>query len=220
MAWFRKNSLITGLVIISLSLIAIPIILATEIQHQKRHFRTVRENLFYRSGQMTLEGLGRTSHDLQIRTVVSLRDGSNPGDPPPDLDEENWCHENGLNYLRLRPMAWEGTENKPAPVEPNVKKYLELLRDERNYPILLHCFAGIHRTGTYTAIYRMEVEGWPLDRAMNEMRACGYTHIEGDKDLLGFLLQYKPGNRADGLPKTLRRESLLLPVSGLVHGIR
>lgn len=169
---------------------------------------------------MTLEGLGRTSHDLQIRTVVSLRDGSNPGDPPPDLDEENWCRENGLNYLRLRPMAWEGTENKPAPVEPNVKKYLELLRDERNYPILLHCFAGIHRTGTYTAIYRMEVEGWPLDRAMNEMRACGYTHIEGDKDLLGFLLQYKPGNRVDGLPKTLRRESLLLPVSGLVHGIR
>ena len=220
MAWFRKNSLTTGLVIIALCLIAIPIILATEIQHQKRHFRTVRENLFYRSGQMTLEGLGRTSHDLQIRTVVSLRDGSNPGDPPPDLDEENWCHENGLNYLRLRPMAWEGTENKPAPVEPNVKKYLELLRDERNYPILLHCFAGIHRTGTYTAIYRMEVEGLPLDRAMNEMRACGYTHIEGDKDLLGFLLQYKPGNRVDGLPKTLRRESLLLPVSGLVHGIR
>jgi hypothetical protein len=66
----------------------------------------------------------------------------------------------------------------------------------------------------------MEVEGWSLDRAMNEMRACGYTHIEGDKDLLGFLLQYKPGNRVDGLPKTLRRESLLLPVSGLVHGIR
>lgn len=220
MQWLRKNGGITGLVMLALALAAIPLVLATEIQHQKRHFRTVRENLFYRSGQMTLEGLGRTAHDLQIRSVVSLRDGSKPGDPPPDLDEENWCRENGLRYLRLRPMAWEGADNEPAPVEANVKKYLELLRCEQNYPILLHCFAGIHRTGTYTAIYRMEIEGWPLDRAMNEMRSCGYTHIEADRDLMGFLHHYKPGDRIGRLPKTLRRESLLLPVPGLVPDIQ
>lgn len=215
MAWKHKSPSLIGLSILACVLTGLPIALAMKIQQDKRHFRTVREGIFYRSGQMNGPGLARTIHDLGIRTVITLRDTTKPDDPPPDLSEENWCRENGLNYHRFRPLAWEGNEGSPAPVELNITKYLKILENTDNYPILLHCFAGIHRTGTYAAIYRMEVERWPLEKAIHEMRACGYARMEKDTDLYGFISGYRPAERMKGLPATLKRDSMLLPVSGL-----
>lgn len=217
MSWKFEVFLQFGLSVLALVVVAVPIALALGIQHDMRHFRTVREGLFYRSGQMNGPGLARTVHDFGIRTVITLRDAIKSGDPPPDLSEENWCRENGLNYHRFRPLPWESGNQSPAPVESNVSKYLQILGDANNYPILLHCFAGIHRTGTYTAIYRMEVEHWPIEKAVQEMRNCGYTHIENDKDLCGFIMGYRPSERFKALPSTLRRESMLIPVSGLSY---
>lgn len=217
MAWNRHFSLVLGLTIAGLGFAWFPIALAFKSQQEKRHFRTVREGIFYRSGQMTGPGLARIVHDFGIRTVISLRDASREGDTPPDFAEEAWCRESGLNYHRFRPLPWEGIDGSPAPVEKNVSRYLDVLKNPDNYPVLLHCFAGIHRTGTYTAIYRMEVEGWALDRAMNEMRNCGYSGIEQDKDLHGFLTSYRPGERLKGLPKVIGRDSMLLPATNISH---
>ena len=91
-------------------------------------------------------------------------------------------------------MEWEPIKTgQEPPVTANIRKYLAVLNKPESYPVLVHCFAGIHRTGAYTAIYRMEKEGWPLDRAMEEMRLLGYDRIEEEKDILGFLKAYKPG---------------------------
>lgn len=215
MSWISKSIPLIALTILGLVVATIPISIAMGLQQEKRHFRTVREGFFYRSGQMTVPGLARTVHDLGIKTVITLRDGNKPDDPPPDLAEENWCRQNGLNYHRFRPLAWEGFDGSPAPVESNISKYLKVLGDYESYPIMLHCFAGIHRTGTYAAIYRMEVEHWPLEKAVQEMRACGYTQIENDLDLCGFIMGYRPGERMKALPATISRDSMLIPVSGL-----
>ena len=69
---------------------------------------------------------------------------------------------------------------------------MSLLDDERNYPVLIHCFAGLHRTGAFCAIYRMEYEHWTNDQAIAEMRACGYKDLEDEWDLLGYLESYRP----------------------------
>ena len=41
-----------------------------------------------------------------------------------------------------------------------------VMADPGNYPVLVHCFAGIHRTGAYCAVYRMEFERWDNADAM------------------------------------------------------
>jgi len=57
---------------------------------------------------------------------------------------------------------------------------------------LVHCFAGIHRTGAFCAIYRMEYEGWTNAGAIAEMKACGYNTLEDEWDVLGYIEKYQP----------------------------
>jgi protein tyrosine/serine phosphatase len=66
------------------------------------------------------------------------------------------------------------------------------MADPKNYPVLVHCFAGIHRTGAYTAIYRMEFEGWSNAKAIAEVKACGYTNLDDEWDILNYLERYRP----------------------------
>lgn len=172
--------------------IAAPILFAQKQIQAQKNFRVVRDGVFFRSGQMKLTALSKLAAQHGIRTVVSLRDAEKPGDPPPDADEEAWCRQQEITYLRLSPKSWE-PKNGEAPVVSNIREYLSLLDQPDRYPMLIHCFAGIHRTGAYTAIYRIEKEGWPVERAMDEMRALGYDRLDEEKDILGFFENYQPG---------------------------
>jgi predicted protein tyrosine phosphatase len=157
-----------------------------------RNFHEVRENVLYRSGQMPLAGLKRVILDHRIRTVVTLRDARrHPELPPPDSGEQKWCQENFINYYRLPPTAWSSTDGS-VPAEPMLRKFLEVMRDPDNYPVLIHCMAGINRTGAFCAVYRMEIEHWSNDAAIAEMKRLGYDNIEEHQDLYSYLERYRP----------------------------
>jgi protein tyrosine/serine phosphatase len=181
-------------VAVVLSSLAAPAAFAVRQQHQMRNFRVVREGVLYRSGQMTVDGLRRAAHDYGIRTIVTLRDSADPELSTLDRDEDDFCAREEILHLRLPPRAWENWADPaaPAPVEENVRQFLAVMRDEKNYPALVHCFAGVHRTGAYVAVYRMEHERWPNARALDEMRACGYTTLDDNWDILGYLERYRP----------------------------
>ena len=49
-------------------------------------------------------------------------------------------------------------------------QYLAILDNPDSYPILIHCQAGLHRTGLLSAVYRMEYEGWTPAQAWREFR--------------------------------------------------
>jgi protein tyrosine/serine phosphatase len=189
----RTWQTLAGLSAVAL-LIAGPVAFSARQLRQTRNLRVVREGVLYRSAQLPLDGLKRVIHDYGIRTVVTLRDSHDPGLTPPDIAEENYCTNQEINYLRLPPLAWEDRTNPrgPAPVEENVRKFLKVMSDRSNYPVLVHCFAGVHRTGAFTAIYRMEFERWTHAEALAEMRACGYTTLDEELDILGFLERYRP----------------------------
>ena len=175
------------------ALIAGPVAFAFRLRAQRRNFRVVREGVLLRSGQMTVDGLRRVVHDYGIRTVVNLRDGTTRADQA----EEAFCAREGIQFVRIPPSSW-GDVGGVVPVEEGVRKFRAVLADPRNHPVLVHCFAGVHRAGAYCAIYRMEFEGWPNDRALAEMVACGYSTLFEEWDILGYLEQYRPTWRAGG----------------------
>jgi protein tyrosine/serine phosphatase len=189
----RASSLLPALRLAAVfGLIAGPVVYACHRQNQTRHFRVVRDGVLYRSGQTTLAGLRRLVDDFGIRTVVSLRDSYVLGGTPPDAAEEEFCQGMDILYVRISPRAWEAPDG-PPPVEEGVKRFLEVMADRRNYPVLVHCCAGTHRTGAYCAIYRMEFEGWSNARAIAEVKAEGYVNFDVEPDIRHYLENYRPG---------------------------
>ena len=164
-----------------------PVLFANHQQKQMKNFRVVREGVLYRSGQMTRAGLERAVHDYGIRTVICLRDGLTAADQA----EEKFCAAEDVRFVRIPPSGW-GDVGGVVPVEEGVRKFLEVMEDRSNYPVLVHCFAGTHRTGAYCALYRMEYESWGNEQALDELRSMGYPQIGEEKDIFGYLSNYRP----------------------------
>ncbi len=105
-------------------------------------------------------------------------------------------------YRRIPPRSWDARDGD-APADEGVRTFKEIMSNPRNYPVLVHCFNGIHRSGAYCAIYRMEFEHWTNQQAMAEMKACGYTNLEEELDILQYLEDYVPSWRPLPEPKLL-----------------
>jgi protein tyrosine/serine phosphatase len=168
--------------------LTVPVLLAGWQTVAQRNFRVVEPGVFYRSGQMSLDGLRRAVHDYGIRTVISLRETGESA--PKDIQrEEHWCrHQAGLFFYALPIYGWQaGAGQSEPPAMENVRKLLEILADKRHHPVLIHCYAGVHRTGIYCAVCRMKRQGWDLERTIHEMRVCGYDEFDEHADVQGFL---------------------------------
>jgi len=174
-----------------LAAVAAPAIFGYHAAQQMRNFRVVREGVLYRSGQMSIAGLRRASHDEHIKTVISLRDAHRPGQPVPDLEEEAFCDHEEINFHRIVLGRWYADDGT-TPAEEGIKKFRAIMADSANYPVLVHCLAGVHRTGACCAIYRMEQEHWSNARALAEMKDSGYDTLDDEWDILGYLEVYQP----------------------------
>ncbi len=62
--------------------------------------------------------------------------------------------------------------------------------DPKNQPGFFHCARGKDRTGTFAALWRIEVDGWTPDEAIEEMQAFGYHNYFDN--LIAFVRDYKP----------------------------
>lgn len=156
-----------------------------------RNFRVVRPGVLYRSGQMSVAGLREVAQDYDVRTVIMLRDPKHPGEAPPGQDEEDFCRAHEITYHRISPPHWLAFDGSATPDE-GVKQFLAVMDDANAYPVLIHCLAGIHRSGAFCAVYRMEYEHWTNEKALQEMRACGYSNLDEEWDILGYLEGYQP----------------------------
>lgn len=167
--------------------------------HAKR-FREVEPGKLYRSGQMTADGFREAIERYHIKTVVNLQH-EEPDPLLPDhwlgkgkVRESELCQRLGVNYRLLTPDVLP-PGNRLADEPPAVKDWLAILDDPANFPVLLHCKAGLHRTGRLTAIYRMEYRGWSPGEALRELRANGYGYTaarESDDFVIQFIQNYRP----------------------------
>ena len=167
---------------------------------QAKRFHEVTPGRFYRSGQMTAAGFRDIVNRYKIKLFINLQHE----EPDPFL-AEHWlgqgkireselCRDMGVKYVLLTPDLLP-PDNRLDLIPPAVDDFLKLLDDESNYPVLMHCKAGLHRTGRLTAIYRMEYQGWTAGEALREARANGYGYImasDYDPYVIQFFENYVP----------------------------
>jgi tyrosine-protein phosphatase SIW14 len=192
--------------------VAVPPFLLYRAQYATaKRFREVVPGRFYRSGQMNASGFRDAIERYRIRTVVNLQHENT--DPhlsetwlgKPAIHEKELCEQLGARYVLITPDILP-VPNDLTKTPPAVEEFLRVLDDESAYPILIHCKAGLHRTGRLTAIYRMEKEGWDAGEALRELRANGYgfnAASENDDFVIQFVQNYRP--RRD--PRTASRSA-------------
>ena len=134
----------------------------------------------YRSGCMTADGLAHAITTLKIRTVFNLMEEY----PDPilstgyfdttDVREAEVCERLGARMISLTvdTLAPIRARNNERPAA--IAAFLDLMDRPETYPVLIHCKAGLHRTGVLVAVYRMEYNGWPRQDAMGELKANGF----------------------------------------------
>ncbi|MGL5094718.1 MAG: fused DSP-PTPase phosphatase/NAD kinase-like protein [Planctomycetia bacterium] len=122
-----------------------------------KNFAVVAEGKIYRSGQLQEHQLAKAIDKLGLKTVVCFNDEYADR-------EEKLCKDKGIKFVYL-PMHSDGRA-KPE----QYREALNLVGDPANQPALVHCYAGVARTGATIALYRMTVDGWTFDDAIEELK--------------------------------------------------
>ena len=117
--------------------------------------------------------------DLELKTIVTL-----VPEPLP-LSYANFISSSGIIHYHIPILA---NKNENVFTKATVtNQVMELLLDHENYPILIHCNKGKHRTGCMTACFR-KITGWTDEACIEE-----YTHYSTPKDRLldkAFIRRY------------------------------
>jgi protein tyrosine phosphatase (PTP) superfamily phosphohydrolase (DUF442 family) len=175
-----------------------------DYSHAKR-LRPIVPGKLYRSGQMTAEGFRDAITDLDIKTVVNLQEDY----PDPDLRESYFdrstiketelCRRLGVKYVFIAPDTLPRNQ-VPSHRPEAIEQMLAVFDDAENYPILIHCKAGLHRTGCMAAVYRMEYQGWTPEQAVEEMKDLGFGDracTAANDYVYQYVLSYQPRHSAE-----------------------
>lgn len=177
---------------VALLVIAVPLLYSSYRQTSLRNFRVVEDGVLYRSGQLSPDAFERVLNEHQIKTVITLRTVRDLSRPFPDDWEREICAARGIKHVRIIPRVWGPDEKGEIPAEESVQAFLAVMDQRANYPVLVHCFAGIHRTGIMCAIFRMEYHRWRAADAINEMQLCGFEPADMHEHIKGYLGNYEP----------------------------
>ena len=205
----RLSLLLSAVVVLLVA--SLPFMYARQRHETYRNFRVVEEGVLYRSGQMSPAGIARVCREKGIKTVISLRDDEKQADDV--SDEEAVCKRAGVEvYEMIPPKGWEvdagmlavlgggvATDPKVVPMHWNLRRFAERVdeigidpvtkesRPTYPRPILIHCFAGIHRTGSHVAVYRVKDNGYSPEEAIAELKSCGKPTTTYVGNLIPFL---------------------------------
>jgi tyrosine-protein phosphatase SIW14 len=147
---------------------------------------------YYRGAQPTGDAY-RQLAALGVKMVVDLRNDATEYAKP--LAEQS-----GLRYINL-PL-----DDKRYPPADAATRFLEIVADPANWPVYVHCKGGRHRTGAMTAVYRMTVDGWDVDRAYEEMKGYGFYIHWGHECYKDYVYDYYRDLQAD----RQRRHSMIV----------
>ncbi len=110
---------------------------------------------------------------LKIGTVINFL---------PESDA-NWLKAPGIRQVQLSYRTNHVDDS-------DVLAALRAIKDaEANGPVLMHCKHGSDRTGLMAAMYRVVVQGWSKEDALNEMTLGGFGTSNGFKDGVRYMMK-------------------------------
>ncbi|WP_379964905.1 dual specificity protein phosphatase family protein [Epilithonimonas sp. UC225_85] len=160
----------TTKIVVSLLLIATVLISGFVFYQKKVRYNlvTISENKVYNSGAIPPDKLREVLDDHHIKSVIDLRDGAEQTELNPETKKQVNAEENaidqiaGVNYYNL--------PTDQIPQDSTVKKFLKIMDNPQNYPVLIHCHHGVGRSRLFSSIYRIEYENFSNEKARENAR--------------------------------------------------
>lgn len=134
---------------------------------------------YYRGAQPEREEYSELA-SLGVKTIIDLRDN-------PKSYAKMMAERAGMIYINL-PMS-----DKEYPSQEAADAFLKIVNAKENQPVFVHCAGGRHRTGAMTAVYRMTMQGWDVERAYSEMKDYDFYTRWGHKAMKQYVFDYYRG---------------------------
>ncbi len=189
---------------IGLLLLAVVLILVAKYIYDvniNHNFETITEGKVYKSGVIPPNQLPDYIKKYHIKSVVDLRfpgtaDLENNPEIPAELtaEKEAIAKLNGVNYFN------NGSDQVPK--QENLDSFFKIMDNPANYPVLIHCYHGVGRAEMYSAIYRIEYEGWDNEAARNAVRTLiKFSSFDDGKPKGEYLKAYQSRKQKAALQK-------------------
>lgn len=190
--------------VLAFLVVAAPFVYYRHVYSHAKRLRVIAEGKVYRSGSMTADGFRDAIVRLGIRTVINLQEEA----PDPQLPanffnrakvcESGLCESVGARMVFLE-VDTIALNQYPAVKPAALENFFKIMDDPAAYPVLIHCRAGLHRTGVISAVYRMEYEGWTPQEALRELKAHGFGEFASSSAnvyIHQYVLTYQPRRQA------------------------
>ena len=112
-------------------------------------------------------------HTLKIATVINFL---------PESDAQ-WLQSSDIKQVQL---SYRTNHVDDSDVLAAIRA---IQAAEADGPVLMHCKHGADRTGLMAAMYRVVVQGWSKEDALNEMTLGGFGSSNGFKDGVRYMMK-------------------------------
>lgn len=137
--------------------------------HIKHNFETITEGKVYKSGVIPPDEIKDYVKQYGIKSIVDLRcpgttDLVNNPENKVEVDAE------AAAVAKIPGVHYFNNASDQVPTQQNLDYFFKIMDDQKNYPVLIHCYHGVGRAEMYSALYRIEYENMDRDEARKKTR--------------------------------------------------
>lgn len=163
---------------------------------QTYHLATVQDGVLYRDGAKSIRQFANALDQVHPHTVVSLVDPHEQADPntPQFAAEAQLCANRGIKLERIEVKlgGW--------PASADIHRFLKIVSDPEDRPVLVHCAQGVRRTAMFVAAFQESVLGYDKARTTDAILTFGHSDRTID-DIKRFIEMYDP--KTESVPEHL-----------------
>jgi protein tyrosine/serine phosphatase len=133
-----------------------------------KNFQVVQPGMLYTSGQPEGMDYTRLLYKYHIAAFVNLRCVDEHRDQNWHNEEIVWMKSNGVKYIEL-PIE-KNVPDEGIPDAQDSQKFLEIMSNSTNLPVLVHDSSGKKRVAYLAAVWMLKSGGYNLDRTIEKVK--------------------------------------------------
>ncbi|MFA6186768.1 MAG: dual specificity protein phosphatase family protein [Phycisphaerae bacterium] len=138
-----------------------------------RHFRiqnfnTIKPDVLYTSGQPRGMDYTRLLYKYHIAAVVNIRNTTEHKEDNWHNEEITWVKNNGVKYIEM-PIEKSSVAND-APDANVIEKFLAIMSEKNNLPVLVHDSRGKKRVAYLAAAWMLKSGGFTYEQTVKKIK--------------------------------------------------